>query len=207
MYGLGELPQGFARLSAIYGGTYMLDKPIDEIVYENGKVIGVRSGGEMAKCKQVYCDPTYVPDRVEKVQFCWYYSGLFLSITGGWLVISQVGQVVRCVCLMDHPIPNTKDALSTQIIIPQKQVNRNSGTNQFLCISISSHCHCWRDEKTLLTLWLQIFTFQWWAIPIRLLPKDGLLPWFPPRSRPATPRLRSSLHSIFWAQSNKSNQR
>lgn len=38
MYGLGELPQGFARLSAIYGGTYMLDKPIDEIVFENGKV-------------------------------------------------------------------------------------------------------------------------------------------------------------------------
>ena len=32
---------------------------------------------------------------------------------------------------MDHPVPNTKDALSTQIIIPQKQVNRNSG--QFFC--------------------------------------------------------------------------
>lgn len=67
MYGLGELPQGFARLSAIYGGTYMLDKPIDEIVYENGKVVGVKSGGETARCKQLYCDPTYVPDRVEKV--------------------------------------------------------------------------------------------------------------------------------------------
>jgi Rab GDP dissociation inhibitor len=26
----------------------------------------------------------------------------------------------------DHPVPNTKDALSTQIIIPQKQVGRNS---------------------------------------------------------------------------------
>ena len=26
LYGLGELPQGFARLSAIYGGTYMLEK-------------------------------------------------------------------------------------------------------------------------------------------------------------------------------------
>jgi RAB protein geranylgeranyltransferase component A len=38
LYGLGELPQGFARLSAIYGGTYMLDKPIDEIVMEGGKV-------------------------------------------------------------------------------------------------------------------------------------------------------------------------
>ena len=67
LYGLGELPQGFARLSAIYGGTYMLDKPIDEIVYENGKVVGVKSGGETAKCKQVYCDPTYCPDKVKKV--------------------------------------------------------------------------------------------------------------------------------------------
>lgn len=38
MYGLGELPQGFARLSAIYGGTYMLDKPIDEIIINDGKV-------------------------------------------------------------------------------------------------------------------------------------------------------------------------
>merc|ERR1712037_1574 len=93
LYGLGELPQGFARLSAIYGGTYMLDKPIDEIVYEGGT----------AKCKQVYCDPTYVSAKVKKT-----------------------GQVVRCICLMDHPIPNTKDALSTQIIIPQKQVGRNS---------------------------------------------------------------------------------
>jgi len=103
LYGLGELPQGFARLSAIYGGTYMLDKPVDEIVMEGGKVVGVRSGSETARCKQVYCDPTYVQDKVKKV-----------------------GQVVRCICLMDHPIPNTKDALSTQIIIPQKQVGRNS---------------------------------------------------------------------------------
>lgn len=65
MYGLGELPQGFARLSAIYGGTYMLDKPVDEIVFgADGKVVGVRSGEEVAKCKQVYCDPSYIPDRV-----------------------------------------------------------------------------------------------------------------------------------------------
>jgi Rab GDP dissociation inhibitor len=92
------------RLSAIYGGTYMLDIPIDEIIMENGKAVGVRSGGETARCKQVYCDPSYVPDRVEKV-----------------------GQVIRCICLLDHPVPGTKDALSTQLIIPQKQVNRNSG--------------------------------------------------------------------------------
>ncbi|XP_075214658.1 GDP dissociation inhibitor [Lycorma delicatula] len=103
MYGLGELPQGFARLSAIYGGTYMLDKPVDEIVMENGRAVGIKSGDEIARCKQVYCDPSYVKDRVKKT-----------------------GSVIRCICLMDHPIPNTKDALSTQIIIPQKQVNRQS---------------------------------------------------------------------------------
>ena len=40
LYGLGELPQGFARLAAIYGGTYMLDKVVDEIMYdESGKVV------------------------------------------------------------------------------------------------------------------------------------------------------------------------
>merc|ERR1719385_441721 len=103
LYGLGELPQGFARLSAIYGGTYMLDKQIDEIVMEGGKVVGVRSGTETAKCKQVYCDPSYASGAVKKT-----------------------GRVVRCICLLDHPIPNTKDALSTQIIIPQKQVGRKS---------------------------------------------------------------------------------
>ncbi|XP_043477557.1 rab GDP dissociation inhibitor beta [Leptopilina heterotoma] len=114
MYGLGELPQGFARLSAIYGGTYMLDKPIDEIVVENGKVIGVRSGDEIAKCKQVFCDPTYTPERIKRN-----------------------GKVIRCICLMDHPISNTGDALSTQIIIPQKQVGRQSD----IYVSMVSHTH------------------------------------------------------------------
>jgi Rab GDP dissociation inhibitor len=29
LYGLGELPQGFARLTAICGGTYKLSKSIE----------------------------------------------------------------------------------------------------------------------------------------------------------------------------------
>jgi len=114
LYGLGELPQGFARLSAIYGGVYMLDKPVDEIVMEDGKVVGVKSGEETAKCKFVVCDPSYVSDRVKKV-----------------------GQVVRAICILSHPIPNTKDALSTQIIIPQNQVNRKSDI--YVCCVSHSH--------------------------------------------------------------------
>lgn len=38
---------------------------------------------------------------------------------------------------MDHPIGNTKDALSTQIIIPQKQVGRKSD----IYVSLVSHAH------------------------------------------------------------------
>lgn len=104
LYGLGELPQGFARLSAIYGGTYMLDKPVDEIVFgEDGKVSGVRSDKEIAKCKFVICDPSY---RLEGTR--------------------KVGQTIRAICILNHPIPNTKDSLSCQVIIPQNQVNRKS---------------------------------------------------------------------------------
>ncbi|CAB4385355.1 rab GTPase activator [Rhizophagus irregularis] len=102
LYGLGELPQGFARLSAIYGGTYMLDKRVDEIVYDaNGKVCGVRSGDETAATKQVIGDPSYFPDKVRKI-----------------------GKVVRAICLLNHPIPNTDDADSIQLVIPQNQVGR-----------------------------------------------------------------------------------
>lgn len=31
---------------------------------EGGKVVGVTSEGETAKCKKVVCDPSYLPDKV-----------------------------------------------------------------------------------------------------------------------------------------------
>lgn len=67
LYGLGELSQAFARLSAVYGGTYMLATQVDELVMENQKVVGVRSGTETARCDLVICDPSYTPDKVKKV--------------------------------------------------------------------------------------------------------------------------------------------
>lgn len=115
LYGLGELPQGFARLSAIYGGTYMLDKPIEDIKYdENGRVCGVTSQGETAKTKMVIGDPSYFPDKVKKD-----------------------GQVVRCICFMDHAVPKIKDSASCQIIIPQNQVSRKSDI--YICVVSYAH--------------------------------------------------------------------
>jgi Rab GDP dissociation inhibitor len=113
LYGLGELPQGFARLSAIYGGTYMLDKNVDELVVVDGKVCGVKCGEEVVKCKAVICDPSYALSRCKKV-----------------------GQVVRVLCLLKNAIPNTGDVDSAQIIIPQNQVGRKHDI-YVACVSFS----------------------------------------------------------------------
>jgi len=114
LYGLGELPQGFARLSAIYGGTYMLNRPIHGFEYgEDGRITAVKAPdpdveGEpvkSVKTKMVIGDPSYFPEKVEKV-----------------------GQVARAICILDHPIDRTYGtsptggAYSTQIIIPANQV-------------------------------------------------------------------------------------
>ena len=88
------------RLSAIYGGTYMLNKPFEGVTYgEDGKVTGVTSEGETAKCKIVVADPSYFPEKCTKA-----------------------GQVVRAICLLKSPVPNTNNIQSSQIIIPQNQV-------------------------------------------------------------------------------------
>lgn len=70
--------QAFARLSAVYGGTYMLNKPDVKVVFdEAGKAIGVESEGVVAKAKLVVGDPSYFPGKTR-----------------------LVGKVVRCIAFM-----------------------------------------------------------------------------------------------------------
>ena len=50
LYGLSGLAEGFSRLCALYGGTYMLNRDADEILFdENNKVIGIKSQGEVRR--------------------------------------------------------------------------------------------------------------------------------------------------------------
>ncbi|KAJ8384368.1 hypothetical protein AAFF_G00206210 [Aldrovandia affinis] len=114
LYGLGELPQGFARLSAIYGGTYMLNKPIEEIVMENGKVVGVKSEGEVRLPLELLNPNNTLLSQATKV-----------------------GQVIRVICIMAHPIKDTSNANSCQIIIPQNQVNRKHDI--YVCMISYAH--------------------------------------------------------------------
>jgi len=84
----------------------MLNAPIDHVVIEDGKAVGVQSSEDpkpIAHCKFIVADPSYFPDRVR----C-------------------TGKVVRAICILSHPVPNTDNAESAQIIIPQKQVGRRS---------------------------------------------------------------------------------
>ncbi|KIY66162.1 rab GTPase activator [Cylindrobasidium torrendii FP15055 ss-10] len=129
LYGLGELPQSFARLSAIYGGTYMLDKPVDAIVTDaDGKFVGVTSGGETVKAKQVIGDPSYFgagKADADKVR------------------VVEEGKVIRAICFLKHPIPGTEDSDSCQIIIPQNQVNRRNDI--YVAMISSTHNVCAKD--------------------------------------------------------------
>lgn len=113
LYGLGELPQGFARLSAIYGGTYMLNTDVDELLHgADGKISGIKAtmmNGEEkvnfeTKAKLVIGDPSYFPDKVK-----------------------VVGHVLRAICVLKHPLASTNDGDSCQLIIPQSQVGRKNG--------------------------------------------------------------------------------
>ncbi|KAL1296955.1 hypothetical protein AAFC00_004558 [Neodothiora populina] len=115
LYGLGELPQGFARLSAIYGGTYMLNAHVDEVLTDaSGKVSGIKAtmkerdqdGPGMSfetKTKKILADPSYFPDKVR-----------------------PIGHLLKAICILNHPIDKTDNSDSLQLILPQSQIGRKN---------------------------------------------------------------------------------
>lgn len=120
VWGLSGLAEGFSRLCALYGGTYMLNRDIDEILYdENGMFKGIKSQGECAYGKILIAEPSYV-QKYNKVK--------------------STGRVLRRICIMDHPVPKTNDVQSCQIILPQRQINRKNDI--FIAVVNSSHCVC-----------------------------------------------------------------
>lgn len=123
IYGLGGIPEGFSRMCAINQGTFMLNTDVKNILYnEEGKVNGIETESGKAYCKMLICDPSYVINdgKTEKVR--------------------EVGQIIRCICILSEPIPNTKNASSVQIIIPQRQVNRKNDIYIMLVSNVHQVC-------------------------------------------------------------------
>ena len=129
LYGLGELPQGFARLSAIYGGTYMLNTSVDEFLYSGSKISGIKAtmrdrGDENeagmkfeTKTKMILGDPSYFPGKVQ-----------------------VVGHLLKAICILNHPLDKTADSDSVQLIIPQSQVGRKNDI--YIAMVSSAHNVC-----------------------------------------------------------------
>ena len=90
LYGLGGLPEGFSRICAVNGGTFMLNTPVDDVLYnkDTGVAWGIKSGNAIAKSTQIIGDASYFTKDKTRVS----------------------GQVVRSICILDHPIPNTNNS-------------------------------------------------------------------------------------------------
>ena len=96
LYGLGELPQSFARLAAVHGGVYMLNRGADDgPVFGDGKfelhkgadgvAAGVKVMDTVANAKIVIASPDYFPD-----------------------LCKQTGKVVRAIAILNEPVANTR---------------------------------------------------------------------------------------------------
>lgn len=124
-FGLQGLPEGFCRLCAVNGGTFMLNKSIEGFVFnDEGKVTGVKATtGEVALCKQVICDPSYImnmPDARNR-----------LRVTG---------KTIRAICILGAAVPSTHNVSSCQIIIPQAELKRRSDI--YVMVVSSNHSVC-----------------------------------------------------------------
>lgn len=54
--------------------------------------------------------------------------------------MKECGKVIRCICILDQPIPFMKKLTSAQIIIPQGQTGRNSDI--YIMVVGSEHAAC-----------------------------------------------------------------
>lgn len=127
VYGLAGIPESFSRKCAVYGGTFMLNVNITKITQDAASglwdVQGVYEGQEVAcRAKRIIANPVYI-----------------LS-TGMGSMLRKGETITRVICILDHPIKDLKNNMSSQIIIPSKQTKRNSdiyvvflGTNFGVC--------------------------------------------------------------------------
>ena len=121
MYGLGDLPQAFARLCAVWGGTYMLNTPVDKVIMEDGHAVGIESKGQKAFAKVIIGDPSYFQDIPGKTK--------------------TNGKIVRAICLLNHPPAKCpKKVDSGNVIIPQTEVGRKHDI--YICFTSNKQRVC-----------------------------------------------------------------
>jgi Rab GDP dissociation inhibitor len=124
VYGLSTLPEAFSRLCAVQGGVFILRTEVQEVVYEDGKAVGVVAKPDFADSPQaarapiIVADPTYLPEAKRP---------------------PSAGNVVRSIMITDAA-PRGVKTTSAQIIVPQAQVGRRHDI--YVSMLSSQHMVC-----------------------------------------------------------------
>ena len=139
----------------------MLHQPIDELLTDaEGKVIGVRAGDQVATAPHIIGDPSYfTEDKLIKgkkvnsqgaVSVPFFFFSRFESNTRKLLNSAHTVcfgrnlQVVRSICFLNHPVEQTKNNESCQLIIPALQVKEAGypARSKDIYINVVSFAHC-----------------------------------------------------------------
>ena len=98
--------------------------PINEVLYnEEGQFKGVKTKIGTFHAPLVIADPTYFPEKCK----------------------STGQRVIRAICILNHPVPNTSNADSLQIIIPQSQVGRKNDI--YIAVVSDAHNVCSKNHS------------------------------------------------------------
>eukprot|EP00759_Apiculatamorpha_spiralis_P030817 PhF_6_TR32399/c0_g1_i1/m.48069/K17255/GDI1_2; Rab GDP dissociation inhibitor len=117
--GMSVLPQLFARYCAARGGVFRVGCPKFDIDWETRSITVAEADGSqvVVSCDVLVSNPFYIP----KPQKC------------------CVGRVVRCVCVLSHPVQGISPPQdSCQIIIPGKET---PGRSHDIYITVLSSVH------------------------------------------------------------------
>ncbi|KAK3099926.1 hypothetical protein FSP39_011899 [Pinctada imbricata] len=92
LYGSGEMPQSFCRMSAVFGGTYCLRMTASSIIVDSdNRCTGIiNTEGQRIDCRWLIMEQSYAPE--------------------GYLHITSQRQLCRCILVTDKSILPTQDS-------------------------------------------------------------------------------------------------
>ncbi|XP_065667547.1 rab proteins geranylgeranyltransferase component A 2-like [Hydra vulgaris] len=105
LYGIGELPQAFSRMSAVFGGVYCLNKNAEEICidFESNKCTGLIIDNKIIRCEHIVMEKSYLPSYFKS-------SPKAESISRAILITNKslLSSVEECLTFMTIPPVNGK---------------------------------------------------------------------------------------------------
>ena len=114
VFGLGKISKVFSEFFISNGGTCILNRDIDNILYDNfGNFRGIKSKGEEINGKILIANPYYIKNLLPHS-------------------IRNIGQIFRRICILDHHIPKTDCSSSGIIILPSNHRRYNDIIITFL---------------------------------------------------------------------------